>query len=90
MNERNTEALAGMLRDDLAGVVKNAAFRNVVSRHVAARLASRGVLAPIALTDEQATSFPFDGEFIAIGEEDLASPAAKRRTALERIAKGEA
>jgi hypothetical protein len=51
---------------------------------------THGVLVPSALTDEEATDFPFDGAFMATGKDgELAGPAADRRAALERIAKGE-
>lgn len=53
---------------------------------VAQWLAARGVLAVDALTDEQATAFPFDGEFLS-GDPKAAND---RRAALRRLATGEA
>jgi len=87
MNERNVAALEELLQ--IASPRYNDPGERLLSRALAIFLTSRGVLVPSALTVEQATHFPFDGEFLAIVDADLVEPAKERRAALERIAKGE-
>jgi hypothetical protein len=82
-NELNVVALEIVLRSFFTSPYQDYRF-------IAEGLADRGVLVPSALTDEQATSFPFDMDFMATGADgELVEPAADRRAALERIAKGE-
>lgn len=89
-NERNVVALYELLQ--LASVRRNDPGEQIVNRELARFLASRGVLVPSALTDEEAVAVncaadePTDPSFNA----DFTKPVAgATRAALERIAKGE-
>jgi hypothetical protein len=71
MNERNVAALAALLEEWWCG-------DGTATEAIARFLASKGVLVPSALTDEDC-----EREFISIPED-----AHEVRAALERIAKG--
>lgn len=91
MNQRNVEALYGLIQAALRDIQMGStlAGEEAVRRGLAERLAASGVLVPSALTDDQMTDWPFDGEFLAISDADVARRAAHHRRALDSIAKGE-
>jgi hypothetical protein len=76
MNERNVEALAALVLGSFDESGHSEMHECPDHRAVARFLASRGVLVPSALTDEQAARFDVYDHGVV-------------RTALERIAKGE-
>jgi hypothetical protein len=82
MNERNVEALTGILAEALE--TTSWGEKPEFIKALARELATYGVLAPSALTTEQAITFDCCGA--GCGEDEKL--AASVRTELERIAKG--
>lgn len=81
MNERNVKALAALIRE-----VDGA--HELGAGALAELLASRGVLVPSALTDDEAYELGCTSDFTVGRERDLPRTAPAVRAELERIARG--